>query len=220
MGGRGIGGHGRWGQWGWNGRTNWMKRSLNLTKGPTIHVSASKAPASLSSLCSLTPSPQLLVVVACQGSCYITQTWWLFCVQQSLLLEPPASNLRYRINLGPVSTSLVARTYYWFYKLTTQLWCSHLNNHLHYYFYKFYKFGVLSSHAQRPPCHCRGSLARPTYQSYFRLSTLPSPPPSTIPTSAINSLPHSYCVKYHYWNYSSKNMWGSISKFVQYSIGW
>ena len=114
MGGRGIGGRGRWGQWGWNGRTNWMKRSLNLTKGPTIHVSASKAPASLSSLCSLTPSPQLLVVVACQGSCYITQTWWLFCVQQSFLLEPPAGNLRYRINLGPVSTSLVARTYFCF----------------------------------------------------------------------------------------------------------
>ena len=140
------------------------------------------------------PDPNFLVVVACQGSCYITQTWWLFCVQQSFLLKPPAGNLRYWINLGPVSTSLVARTYFCFYKLTTQLWCSHLNNHLHYYFYKFYKFGVLSSHAQRPPCHCRGSLARPTYQSYFRLSTLPSPPPSTIPTSAINSLPHSYCV--------------------------
>ena len=121
--------------------------------------------------------PNFLVVVACQGSCYITQqSWWLFCVQQSFLLEPPAGNLRYRINLGPVSTSLVARTYYWFYKPTTQLWCSHLNNHLHFSFYKFYKFGVLSSHAQGPPCHCRGSLARPTYQSYIRLSTLPSPP--------------------------------------------
>ena len=160
--------------------------------------------------------PNFLVVVACQGSCYITQTWWLFCVQQSFLLEPPASNLRYRINLGPVSTSLVARTYFCFYKLTTQLWCSHLNNHLHFSFYKFYKFGVLSSHAQGPPCHCRGSLARPTYQSYFRLSTLP-----LHHSHLCNQFSPTFLLCYKsLLELNFKNMWWGKNKFVQYSIGW